>query len=243
MSCAGHLHWLLWIIGSCFTEYFLITGHFHNLFCLPSGILGILITILRSKFGTSEDISKWQIVQQRNISSFVQVFEFNFVVRGFSVEIVQCGLLEKPDVMGCWYTGLRTCLWSVRVRFSELNVAQRLHLRPGWKDYSVSIFINPGPFPSPCFQLPQEAFIYRGLSLTALHYIFIFTCLVQLRDTMCAFNAQWSTLLGLNGENWYKNAYVWLCMLEEYFDTLKAWRVLTQILYLKNLLSIDISLM
>lgn len=107
--------------------------------------------------------------------------------------------LEQLNGIGCWYTGLQTCLWSVHVRFSELNVAQLLHLRPGWKDYSVSIFINPGPFPSPCSQLPWEAFIYKGLSLTTLHYIFIFNCLLQLTDPVCAFNTQCSTLMALNG--------------------------------------------
>lgn len=46
-------------------------------------------------------------------------------------------------LIGLW---ARVCLWSVLVRSRELNVTGRVHLRPGWEDYSVSIFINPGPF-------------------------------------------------------------------------------------------------
>lgn len=98
---------------------------------------------------------------------FVQVeFEFNFLPGErpfwFKFSSVDC-FLKKLDGMGGWYTSLQTCLWSVCVRFSELNVAQRLHLRPGWKDYSVSIFINPWPFPLPCSPAAMGGFYLEAI--------------------------------------------------------------------------------
>lgn len=38
------------------------------------------------------------------------------------------------------------CLWSVFVRLTELTVARCVHLRPGGRDYSTSLFIKPKPF-------------------------------------------------------------------------------------------------
>lgn len=38
------------------------------------------------------------------------------------------------------------CFWSMFVRLTELTVAWSVHLRPGCRDYSVSLFIKPEPF-------------------------------------------------------------------------------------------------
>lgn len=210
-----------WPRGAMFYRVFFNVGHLVNLSISP--VCDVKISYWHSWWATNWcfSIDIWnvcfiiekmfflrQIVLQKkkkknNISFFVQVeFGFNFLLEErpfrFKFSSVDC-FLKKLDGLGGWYTSLQTCLWSVRVRFSELNVAKRLHLRPGWKDYSVSIFINPGPFPSLCSRLPWEAFIYRELSLSALHYIFIFNCLLQLTDSASAFNTQCSTLLVLNG--------------------------------------------
>ena len=117
-------------------------------------------------------------------------------------------------------------------------MAWRLHLRPGWKDYSVSIFINPGPFPSACSRPPWETFIYRGLTLAASHFIFIFNCLLQQTHPVCSFNTQCSTLLLLNGRKTYTETLV---------SALGCWgNILTQCgcsAYIRSMVSMQTALM